>query len=432
MSSDNKQISKSQATKRVQELSKELEHHNHLYYIQNSPEISDSEFDTLLKELKQIEALYPELVKPDSPTQRVGGTVAEGFSSVPHRVAMMSIDNISDEEGAYDFDGRVKRIIEITDNVEYIAEPKFDGVSASITYENGLLTQGATRGNGKMGEDVTANLKTIKTIPLKLKGKKNIPQLIEIRGEVLYPLKSFKALNKELSEQGEPVFANPRNAASGAVRQLDSSITANRPLDFYAWGVGEVVGFDIKFEEEIVESLRSWGFKVEDHIMKCAKIEEAISYQKEIESARDNLPYEADGIVLKVNRKDYQRELGATAKHPRWNIAYKFKPRQTTTIINDITVQVGRVGLLTPVAELEPVKISGITIKRASLHTDDIIKDRDIRIGDTVLIQRAGDVIPEVVMPIIEKRTGNEKIFTMPVKCPSCETTVEREGSYYY
>ncbi|MGB2692237.1 MAG: NAD-dependent DNA ligase LigA [Thermodesulfobacteriota bacterium] len=432
MSSDNKQISKSQATKRVQELSKELEHHNHLYYIQNSPEISDSEFDTLLKELKQIEALYPELVKPDSPTQRVGGTVAEGFSSVPHRVAMMSIDNISDEEGAYDFDGRVKRVLEITDDVEYIAEPKFDGVSASITYENGLLTQGATRGNGKMGEDVTANLKTIKTIPLKLKGKKNIPQLIEIRGEVLYPLKSFKALNKELSEQGEPVFANPRNAASGAVRQLDSSITANRPLDFYAWGVGEVVGFDIKFEEEIVESLRSWGFKVEDHIMKCAKIEEAISYQKEIESARDNLPYEADGIVLKVNRKDYQRELGATAKHPRWNIAYKFKPRQTTTIINDITVQVGRVGLLTPVAELEPVKISGITIKRASLHTDDIIKDRDIRIGDTVLIQRAGDVIPEVVMPIIEKRTGNEKIFTMPVKCPSCETTVEREGSYYY
>ncbi len=432
MSSDNKQISKSQATKRVQELSKELEHHNHLYYIQNSPEISDSEFDTLLKELKQIEALYPELVKPDSPTQRVGGTVAEGFSSVPHREAMMSIDNISDEEGAYDFDARVKRVLEITNDIEYIAEPKFDGVSASLTYENGLLTQGATRGNGKMGEDVTANLKTINTIPLKLKGKKNIPELIEIRGEVLYPLKSFKALNKELSEQGEPVFANPRNAASGALRQLDSSITANRPLDFYAWGVGEVVGFDIKFEEEVVESLRSWGFKVEDHIIKCAKIEEAISYQKEIESARDNLPYEADGIVLKVNRKDYQRELGATAKHPRWNIAYKFKPRQATTIIDDITVQVGRVGLLTPVAELEAVKISGITIKRASLHTDDIIKDRDIRIGDTVLIQRAGDVIPEVVMPIIEKRTGNEKVFKMPENCPSCETRVEREGSYYY
>ena len=432
MTSENKNISKSQASKRVEELSKELEHHNNLYYIQNSPEISDYEFDALLNELKSIEALYPELVKPDSPTQRVGGAVAEGFNSVPHRAPMMSIDNISDEEGAYDFDNRVKRILEIDSDIEYEAEPKFDGVSASLTYEKGLLTQGATRGNGLMGENVTTNLKTINTIPLKLKGIKNIPDLIEIRGEVLYPIKAFKALNKELSDQGEPVFANPRNAASGAIRQLDSSITAQRPLDFYAWGVGEVIGFDINFEEEIVQALRSWGFKVEDHIMKCENIDEAISYQKEMEPVRDNLPYEADGIVLKVNRKDYQRELGATAKHPRWNIAFKFKPRQATTKINDITVQVGRIGLLTPVAELEPVRISGITIKRASLHTDDIIKDRDIRVGDTVLIQRAGDVIPEVVMPIIEKRSGQEVEFKMPEKCPSCETTVEREGSYYY
>ncbi|GJM16734.1 MAG: DNA ligase [Thermodesulfobacteriota bacterium] len=432
MTSENKNISKSQASKRVDELSRELEHHNHLYYIQNSPEISDFEFDTLLNELKSIEAIYPELIKPNSPTQRVGGTVAEGFNSVPHRVRMMSIDNISDEEGAYDFDNRVKRVLEIDSDIEYVAEPKFDGVSASLTYEKGLLTQGATRGNGLMGEDVTANLKTINTIPLKLKGIKNIPDLIEIRGEVLYPIKAFKALNKELSDQGEPVFANPRNAASGAIRQLDSSITAQRPLDFYAWGVGEVIGFEINFEEEIVQALRSWGFKVEDHIMKCENIDQAISYQKEMEPVRDNLPYEADGIVLKVNRKDYQRELGATAKHPRWNIAYKFKPRQATTKINDITVQVGRIGLLTPVAELEPVKISGITIKRASLHTDDIIKDRDIRIGDTVLIQRAGDVIPEVVMPITDKRIGKEREFKMPENCPSCHTLVEREGSYYY
>jgi len=431
MASDNKQISKSQAAKRIDTLSKELERHNYLYYIKNSPEISDYEFDTMLKELQKIEALYPELVKPESPTQRVGGAVAEGFNSVPHRVPMMSIDNISDEQGAYDFDGRVKRILELEKDIEYIAEPKFDGVSASLTYDNGLLTQGATRGNGTVGEDVTANLKTINTIPLRLNGN-NIPELIEIRGEVLYPIEAFKALNKELSEEGEPVFANPRNAASGAIRQLDSRITANRPLDFYAWGVGDVIGFKINFEWEIVEALRSWGFKVEDHIMKCANIDEGISYQKEMEPVRDNLPYEADGIVLKVNRKDYQRELGATAKHPRWNVAYKFKPRQATTKINDITVQVGRIGLLTPVAELEPVKISGITIKRASLHTDDIIKDRDIRIGDTVLIQRAGDVIPEVVMPITDKRTGNEKEFTMPETCPSCKTPVEKEGSYYY
>lgn len=432
MATEDKQISKSQAKKKIDELSKQLEHHNHLYYIKNSPEISDSEFDTLLNKLKDIEKQYPELIKPDSPTQRVGGAVAEGFNSVPHLVPMMSIDNISDEQGAYDFDGRVKRVLEITDDIEYIAEPKFDGVSASLTYEKGLLRQGATRGNGTVGEEVTSNLKTIRTIPLRLKGDQKIPELIEIRGEVLYPTEAFRALNKELAEEGEPVFANPRNAASGAIRQLDSSITASRPLDFYAWGVGEVVGFEINLEQEIVEALRLWGFKVEDHIMKCENIDEAISYQKEVESARDNLPYEADGIVLKVNRKDYQRELGSTAKHPRWNIAFKFKPRQATTRINDITVQVGRVGLLTPVAELEPVKISGITIKRASLHTYDIIKDRDIRVGDTVLIQRAGDVIPEVVMPILDKRKGNEVEFKMPDRCPSCKTSVEREGSYYY
>ena len=432
MSKESKKISKSQANKKIEQLSKELEHHNHLYYIENNPEISDYEFDTMLNELKEIEAMFPELIKPDSPTQRVGGAVAEGFNSVPHRVPMMSIDNISDEQGAYDFDGRVKRSLEVTEDIEYVAEPKFDGVSASLTYENGLFTQGATRGNGTVGEEITVNLKTIRSIPLRLKGSKNIPELIEIRGEVLYPIEAFKKLNKELSEEGEPVFANPRNAASGAIRQLDSSITASRPLDFYAWGLGDVVGMEINYESEIVEALRRWGFRVEDHIMKCANIDEAISYQKEIESARDNLPYEADGIVLKVNRKDYQRELGSTAKHPRWNIAYKFKPRQATTKINDITVQVGRVGLLTPVAELEPVKISGITIKRASLHTDDIIKDRDIRVGDTVLIQRAGDVIPEVVMPIVDKRSGNEKEFVMPARCPSCNTPVEREGAYYY
>jgi len=431
MTSKKTGISKSQAAKKVAQLSKELEHHNYLYYIENKPEISDSEFDALLKELQKIEALYPELVKPDSPTQRVGGAVAKGFNSVPHRMPMMSIDNVSDKQGAYDFDARVKRVLGIDGDVEYIAEPKFDGVSASLTYDRGLFTQGATRGNGQVGEEITTNLKTINTLPLKLKGD-NIPGLIEIRGEVLYPLEAFKKLNKQLAEEGEPVFANPRNAASGAIRQLDSSIIAQRPLDFYAWGIGDLVDFEINFEEEIVDALRQWGFKVEKHIMKCANIDEAISYQKEVEGARDNLPYEADGVVLKVNRKDYQKELGSTAKHPRWNIAYKFKPRQATTKINDITVQVGRVGLLTPVAELEPVKISGITIKRASLHTDDIIRERDIRIGDTVLIQRAGDVIPEVVMPITDKRTGKEVVFEMPENCPSCKTPVEKEGSYYY
>ena len=433
MTADTKKLSKKEAALKIEELSRELERHNYLYYVKNSPEISDYEFDTLLNELKELEAQYPELTRSDSPTQRVGSTVAEGFKPLTHAVPMMSIDNISDIEGALDFDKRVKKLLGLdNDVIDYVAEPKFDGVSASLTYERGLFTRGATRGNGTVGEDVTANLKTIRTIPLRLRGGRGVPELIEIRGEVLYPLESFKALNKELADQGEPLFANPRNAASGAIRQLDSAVTAKRPLEFYSWGIGAVEGYEINTEWKIVESLRAWGFKVEDRIMLCAGIEECISYQKEIESARDALPYEADGIVIKVNRRDYQKELGATAKHPRWSIAYKFKPRQTTTKINDVTIQVGRVGLLTPVAELEPVKISGITIKRASLHTMDIINKRDIRIGDTVLVQRAGDVIPEVVMPIKEKRTGEEKKIIIPDKCPSCGTPVEKEGSYYY
>lgn len=425
-------LTKKKAEERIEKLSRELEYHNYLYYVKNSPEISDYEFDSMLNELKELETQFPDLVKPDSPTQRVGGWVAEGFASVSHIAPMMSIDNISGIDGAYEFDKRVKRLLGTDGDIEYVAEPKFDGVSASLTYAKGLLTKGATRGNGLVGEDVTINLKTINTIPLRLGGKNGIPDLIEIRGEVLYPIEAFKKLNRELAEAGEPLFANPRNAASGAIRQLDSSITASRPLTFYGWGIGEVSGLEIKTEWDLVEALREWGFKVEDHILFCENIDTAISYQKELEGARDGLPYEADGIVIKVNRRDYQKELGSTAKHPRWNIAYKFKPRQGTTIIKDIIVQVGRVGLLTPVAELEPVGIGGITIKRASLHTDDIIKAKDIRIGDTVLVERAGDVIPEVVMPIVEKRTGKEKVFRMPEKCPSCRTPVEKEGAYYY
>jgi DNA ligase (NAD+) len=425
-------LNKKEADKRIEKLSRELEYHNYLYYVKNNPEISDYEFDSMLNELKDLEEKFPDLIKPDSPTQRVGGWVAEGFMSVNHIVPMMSIDNISNIDGAYEFDQRVKRLLGLDGDIEYVAEPKFDGVSASLTYDRGLLTKGATRGNGLVGEDVTNNLKTINTIPLRLKGKNGIPDLIEIRGEVLYPIEAFKKLNRELAEAGEPLFANPRNAASGAIRQLDSGVTASRPLTFYSWGVGEVRGLELNTEWDLVQALREWGFKVEDHMMQCPNIDDAISYQKEMETARAGLPYEADGIVIKVNRRDYQKELGATAKHPRWNIAYKFKPRQGTTKIKDIIVQVGRVGLLTPVADLEPVSIGGITIKRASLHTDDIIRAKDVRIEDTVLVERAGDVIPEVVMPIIEKRTGKEKEFRMPEKCPTCGTPVEKEGAYYY
>jgi DNA ligase (NAD+) len=447
MKTGTKHISKEEAKRRAAKLRREIEHHDYLYYVESKPEISDAEYDALVEELKNLEALYPELITPDSPTQRVSGFVAEGFNLVEHRVPMMSIDNISTEDDALEFDKRVKRFLEIEvlqksshastlrdlkGDIGYTAEPKFDGVSASLTYENGLFIQGATRGDGRVGEEVTINLKTIKAIPLRLITSNGVPKRIEVRGEVILPLEAFRRLNKQLGEAGEPIFANPRNAASGSLRQLDSGITAKRPIDFYAWGIGEVIGYEFKTQWEIIQKLRGWGFKTEKRIMHCKNINEAISYYREMESIRDDLPYEADGVVIKVDRLDYQRELGTTAKHPRWSIAYKFKPRQATTKIRNIVVQVGRMGLLTPVANLHPVKIGGVTVSRSTLHTEELIREKDIRIGDTVLVERAGDVIPEIVKPIVENRTGEEKPFIMPKSCPSCGTKVERDGAYYY
>jgi DNA ligase (NAD+) len=479
MKTQERQISFEEARQRVERLRREIEHHNYLYYVESNPEVSDAEYDELMEKLKRLESTYPELITPDSPTQRVSGSVARGFKHIKHRIPMMSIDNVSTESEALEFDKRVKRFLKITENerkyhiseqndpvsslgetsvekgkkelgplthhvfskaIGYTAEPKFDGVSVSITYENGMFVQCATRGDGRIGEDISANFRTIKAIPLRLNTHDGVPKIIEVRGEVLIPIEAFKRLNKELAESGEPLFANPRNAASGSLRQLDTSITAKRPLDFYAWGVGEVVGYEFDTEWKIIRTLRDWGFKIETRIMHCRDINEAISYYREMESTRDDLPYEADGVVIKVDRLDYQRELGATAKHPRWSIAYKFKPRQATTKIREIVIQVGRIGLLTPVANLDPVRIGGVTVRRATLHTEDIIMEKDIRVGDTVVVERAGDVIPEIVKPIVEKRTGEEKIFRMPNVCPSCGTKVEKtfrdpgrtEGGYYY
>jgi DNA ligase (NAD+) len=440
MKAERNPSSKKEASQRIQELRREVERHDYLYYLKDNPEISDAEYDALMEELKHLEALYPDLVTPDSPTQRVSGSVAEGFRAVAHRAPMMSIDNILSEEEALEFDKRVKRFLGITEDIEYTAEPKFDGVSVSLTYEDGWLTQGATRGDGRVGEDVTANIKTIKAIPLRLRNENRVPKLVEVRGEVIIPIESFKKLNMELAKKVDTldsagslqVFANPRNAAAGSLRQLDPSLTAKRFLDFYGWGVGEVAGYEFKTEGEVVTSLGEWGFKAEKRIMHCKNIGEAVSYHHEMESVRDEIPYEADGVVIKVDRKDYQRELGMTAKYPRWVIAYKFKPRQATTRVQEMKVQVGRMGLLTPLAELEPVKIGGITVTRATLHTEDIIRQKDIRIGDIVLVERAGDVIPQVVKPIVERRTGDEKRFEMPSVCPSCGAKVEKEGSYYY
>ncbi|MFQ5787815.1 MAG: NAD-dependent DNA ligase LigA, partial [Thermodesulfobacteriota bacterium] len=386
----------------------------------------------LSEQLKKLESLYPDLIAPDSPSHRVGGYVAEGFNPVEHRVPMMSIDNVSDDEAAYEFDKRVKKLLESSSEIEYVAEPKFDGVSASLTYDDGILIQAATRGDGRIGEEITTNIKTIKTIPLKLIDGNKIPKRIEIRGEVIIYKNSFKRLNIELAEAGEPIFANPRNAASGSLRQLDSSITARRPLDFHSWGIGTVDSYEFKTEWEIVNRFHEWGFKSEKRFMLCQNISEAISYRNEMESIRDELPYDADGVVIKVNDLKYQRELGTTAKFPRWSIAYKFKPRQSTTKVSDIIVQVGRMGLVTPLAKVEPVNIGGVTISNSSLHTEEVVKQRDIRMGDTVLIERAGDVIPQIVKPIVEKRTGKEKIFKMPQNCPSCSTKLEKDGAYNY
>ncbi len=425
-------ITLKQAKTRVEKLRTELSRHNHLYYVENNPQISDYEFDRLLRELIEIEKIYPKLFSPDSPSNRIGGIVAKGFTSFKHIVPMMSIDNVMNENEAFDFDKRIKKMLERTEDLEFIGQPKFDGVSASITYKNGIITNAATRGDGKTGEEITNNIKTIRSIPLKFMKSKILPELVEVRGEVIYPIDSFKNLNKELENEGESVFVNPRNAASGALRQLNSSITAKRPLDFFAWGIGEVDGHTFNNELEIINQLKKWGFKIENRIEICKNIYEAVKYHHRMEEERENLGYEVDGVVIKVNEVKLQKSLGTTAKYPRWSMAYKFKPRQATTKINEITVQVGRIGLLTPVAELEPVIISGITVKRASLHTEDIIRTKDVRIGDTVLVQRAGDVIPEVVKPITEKRKGNEKVFKMPLKCPVCSTPVEKENAYYY
>ncbi|NIP39751.1 MAG: NAD-dependent DNA ligase LigA [Candidatus Dadabacteria bacterium] len=424
----------SKAKKKIEKLREEINHHDRLYYIENQPSISDAEYDELLRELRTLEDAHPKLITPDSPTQRVSGTVAEGFEQVQHIVPMISIDNIQTEEDAYDFDKRIKKLLELDEEleIEYVCEPKFDGVSASLTYENGILTMGATRGDGKTGENITQNLKTIKAIPLSINGNGNPPEIIEIRGEVIYSIEAFAELNRELAKEGKPLYANARNTASGSLRQLDPAITASRPLDFYGWGIGHSEGTDNETEWDVIEKIKGWGFKIDPRIAKFSDITGAITYHHEIENSRDDLPYDADGIVIKVNDKKFQRELGSTAKYPRWAVAYKFKPRQATTRVNDIIVQVGRMGLITPLAKVEPVVIAGVTISNASLHTEDIVLQKDIRKGDTVLIERAGDVIPQIVKSITEKRTGKEKKFTMPANCPSCKTEIEKEGSYYY
>jgi DNA ligase (NAD+) len=426
-------MTREEAQKRIEELRKEINYHNYRYYVLSDPVISDAEYDRLFRELVELEKRFPDLVTPDSPTQRVGAPRPEGvgFESVRHLVPMLSMEDAFDEGEFMDWDRRVREGLG-TDDVEYTGEPKFDGLSMSLTYENGVLVRGATRGDGTTGDDVTQNIKTIKTVPLRLLDiNRPVPRLVEVRGEVIMSIADFRKLNEERIRNGEPPFANPRNAASGSVRQLDPAVTASRNLRFFGWGIGGIEGATFETQWEILQALRDWGFQVYDRIRLCRGAREAINYYQELLSIRDSLPFEIDGVVFKVNSLEGQRRLGTTTRAPRWLIAYKFPARQETTRLLEVKFQVGRTGVVTPVAILEPVQVGGVTVSRATLHTEDLIRQKDIRIGDVVLVQRAGDVIPEVVKPIPERRTGNEKEIVMPERCPSCGSSLEREGAYY-
>ena len=441
-------LTRKQARAEVSRLREEIRRHDHLYYAESNPEIPDADYDRLMRRLAELERTH-DLAVPDSPSQRVAGEVSEQFNPFSHVIPMMSIDNAVDERETREFDRRIKRFLKTEEEIEYVLQPKFDGVSASLTYIDGKLLHGATRGDGKTGEEITTNLKTVRSVPLALSGRGRKPKLIEIRGEVVFPKSLFAKLNEELRKLNEELekenetllkenkkpkpprmlFKNPRNAASGSLRQLDSSVTARRPLRFYAWGVGGCEGVDFRDELQIFEAFRKWGFRVEEP-GDCLGIDRAIEYARELERKRDSIDYEVDGAVVKVKSRRLQEILGTTAKYPRWSVAVKFSPKQITTKVRDITIQVGRTGHLTPVAELEPVKISGIEIKRASLHTEDTVREKDVRIGDTVVVQRAGDVIPEVV-EVVPSREKREESFSMPRNCPRCGTPVEREGSFH-
>ncbi|MEK6601315.1 MAG: NAD-dependent DNA ligase LigA, partial [Candidatus Binatota bacterium] len=402
--------------------------HNRHYYVLDDPLISDAEYDRLFRRLVELEKENREFASPDSPTQKVGAPPLERFATVRHTLPMLSLNNANDQEEMDVFEERIRRFLKNSQPIEYVVEPKIDGVAVELVYDQGRLAVGSTRGDGINGEEITLNLKTIRSIPLTLhQANKSLPRRLEVRGEVFLSRAAFQKLNREREEEGQPVFANPRNAAAGSLKQLDSTITAKRPLDIFCHGMGEMAGASFTTHAEFLQTLKEWGLKPVAHFRICRNLEEIFAYHQEMERRRDDLPYEIDGLVIKVNSLEFQRRLGEIARSPRWAVAYKFKPRQATTRILDIQAQVGRTGTLTPVASLEPVPVGGVTVKSASLHNMDEVERKDIRIGDTVVVERAGDVIPYVVQVITEKRSGQEKKFTMPERCPACGSSVYRE-----
>lgn len=420
------EVSGIQIEERIRKLREEINYHNYRYYVLDSPIVSDAEYDRLMRELLDLENSYPHLITPDSPSQRVGAKPLEKFETVRHTLPMLSLENAFDEKEVRDFDERIKRFLRIESRIDYVAEPKMDGLATEVVYEDGILTVASTRGDGVFGENITQNVRTIRSIPLKLRSEMPAPSRLEVRGEIFLSLKAFKQINEGRMRKGEPLFANPRNAAAGSVRQLDSKITASRPLDFYGYGAGTVEGGLFSRQWDTLSALQDWGIKVNPLIRLCRGIEECLNFYGEMVEMRRTLPYEIDGIVLKVDAFELQERLGTKARSPRWAIAYKFAATQVNTKVLDIRVQVGRTGTLTPVAILEPVNVGGVRVSRATLHNQDEIERKDIRIGDTVLVQRAGEVIPEVVMSVPEMRSGEEKQFVMPEKCPECNAEVVR------
>jgi len=421
-------MNRSQALKRVTELRDLIEYHNRRYYQLDDPEISDYDYDRLMLELADLEERFPDIDRTASPTQRVGALPLEKFGTVSHLTPMLSLGNAFSEEEVSEFDERIRRLLGDKTELEFVAEPKIDGVAVNLIYEKGVFRVGATRGDGFTGEDVTQNLRTIRSLPLKMSPRDPdpVPDRIEIRGEVYLEKEAFRKLNERRVEQGESAFANPRNAAAGSLRQLDPRITAKRPLRLFCYGVGSIEGRSFTTHWDTLQSLRDWGFPTNPDIRLARDVQACVGYYRHIESIRGKLPYEIDGIVLKVNSLSLQDRLGMVSRSPRWAVAVKFAPTQATTVIEDIVIGVGRTGVLTPVAVMKPVQVGGVTVSRATLHNEDEIAKKDVRIGDTVIVQRAGDVIPEVVKVVEGRRTGKETPFRMPVTCPVCGSKVVR------
>ena len=410
---------------RLAHLRERINRHDYLYYVQSSPEVSDAEYDVLMRELRAIESEHPDLVTPDSPTQRVSGVPAEGFSEVTHRLPMLSLGNAFDEEELAVWHSRVAEQLEV-DQFDMVCELKFDGLAVSLTYENGVLTRGATRGNGLAGEDVTANLRTIRSIPLRLNSSE-APTVLEVRGEVVFPKSKFEEFNRLREAQGLPTYVNPRNTASGSLRQLDPQMTAERPLDIFVYSVGYREGDGVPDNQhDTLNYLADLGFKVNEYNRRFTTVREVVDWYERWRDDFHDLDYGCDGLVTKVNRFDYQRHLGDVGREPRWAIAYKFPAEQAITTLQDVKFNVGRTGTINPYAVLEPVHVSGVTVKQATLHNEDFITSRDLRIGDRVVVERAGEVIPQVVRPLTELRTGDEQEVKMPGQCPNCEQPVVR------